>query len=345
VIATSTGALGMAITGLVLGVAVIVGALTGVGLQATATAGIGCTITAGTERPPVTLDAEQLDNAGTLLDVAIELRLPERAAVIAVATALQESGLHSLRHGDRDSLGLFQQRPSSGWGTPEQILNPTHAATAFYRRLIEVQEWQRLPLTQAAQAVQRSAYPDAYARWEPLAARIVATLASRDCDQTAATPARWADDGSPGAIAARAALTQLGVPYAWVAVTPPGPPTASATAPPPSGSTAPGSPTTPGHKPVSDCPEPAASSGEPGNVFPQMNCTQAIWSSSPGTPRTRQPSTTSGCTSAMASWCMLPAPGTWCAPRTSKNPPTGRANTSAPFVRACLDVQAARSSV
>ncbi len=122
------------------------------------------------------LDPEQVRNAAVIVDVAHRLGLPPRAAVIAVATAKQESDLRNLPHGDRDSLGLFQQRPSQGWGTPEQIMDPAYAATRFYQRLARVPGWQNMPLTQAAQAVQRSAHPNAYARWEPLATRVVATL-------------------------------------------------------------------------------------------------------------------------------------------------------------------------
>ena len=92
--------------------------------------------------------------------------------------ALQESKLENLGHlGDRndhDSLGLFQQRPSSGWGTPEQITDPIYSTTAFQKGLKQVDGWQDMPLTDAAQTVQVSAYPDAYAQWEKQAADLVA---------------------------------------------------------------------------------------------------------------------------------------------------------------------------
>lgn len=84
---------------------------------------------------------------------------------VALATALQESGLRNLDYGDRDSLGLFQQRPSQGWGTPQQVRDPAYAARKFYSGLLGVKGWEKMPLTQAAQAVQRSGYPDAYAKW------------------------------------------------------------------------------------------------------------------------------------------------------------------------------------
>jgi hypothetical protein len=101
-----------------------------------------------------------------------------RSAVIAVATAMQESTLENLNYGDRDSLGLFQQRPSAGWGTPAQITNPFYAADAFLHALAAYQAadpgWATQPLYEAAQGVQGSAFPYAYAQWENQAAHIVA---------------------------------------------------------------------------------------------------------------------------------------------------------------------------
>ncbi|MFI7208060.1 peptidoglycan DD-metalloendopeptidase family protein [Micromonospora aurantiaca (nom. illeg.)] len=121
-------------------------------------------------------NAEQVGNAATITDVGMRLGVPPRGWVIAVATAMQESSLINTPGGDRDSVGLFQQRPSQGWGTSAQLHDPRYAATAFYRKLQAVDGWQEMPLTEAAQRVQRSAYPHAYARWEPDAARIVAAL-------------------------------------------------------------------------------------------------------------------------------------------------------------------------
>lgn len=111
-------------------------------------------------------DEEQLTNARTIITVGAERQIPARGWVIALATAMRESGLRNLTGGDRDSLGLFQQRPSQGWGTPAQLHNPAYAAGKFYDKLTTVSGWQTMPLTEAAQAVQRSAYPDAYAKWE-----------------------------------------------------------------------------------------------------------------------------------------------------------------------------------
>lgn len=122
------------------------------------------------------LGHEQLRNARTIVEVAQVRRLPARAAVIALATAYQESWMRNIAWGDRDSLGLFQQRPSYGWGTPKQILTPTYAAGRFYSPLTRLPRWQQLPLTVAAQTVQRSGFPDRYAQWELMAATLVDRL-------------------------------------------------------------------------------------------------------------------------------------------------------------------------
>ncbi|SBT41247.1 hypothetical protein [Micromonospora auratinigra] len=125
----------------------------------------------------IDLNDEQSANVKAIIAATKKAGLPERAAVISIATALQESKLENLGHlGDRndhDSLGLFQQRPSSGWGTPEQITDPEYATLAFLKGLKQVDGWQDMPLTDAAQTVQVSAYPDAYAQWEQQAADLV----------------------------------------------------------------------------------------------------------------------------------------------------------------------------
>ncbi|NJP34011.1 hypothetical protein [Micromonospora thermarum] len=126
----------------------------------------------------VPLDDDQRKNAKEIIKVAKKTGVGERGAVIGIATALQESKLYNLGHlgmyNDHDSQGLFQQRPSSGWGTPEQITDPEYASTAFFEALKNVDGWQDLPLTTAAQTVQVSAYPFHYAQWEEQAADIVA---------------------------------------------------------------------------------------------------------------------------------------------------------------------------
>ncbi|WP_051105107.1 M23 family metallopeptidase [Catelliglobosispora koreensis] len=122
----------------------------------------------------------QIRNAAIIVQTGQKLQIPPRGWVIAVATAMQESSLNNHGHlGDRndhDSLGLFQQRPSQGWGTAEQIMNPEYSSTKFYNKLLAVPNWELLPLTVAAQRVQISAYPNAYAKHEPIATQIVNKL-------------------------------------------------------------------------------------------------------------------------------------------------------------------------
>ncbi|GAA4206676.1 hypothetical protein [Actinocatenispora rupis] len=113
----------------------------------------------------VQLNPDQAANAATIAAVAIRRQLPDRAVVVAIATALQESKLTNLAGGDRDSIGLFQQRPSQGWGEPKQLSDPRYAAGAFYDHLMRVDGWQDMSVTEAAQAVQRSAHPDEYQKW------------------------------------------------------------------------------------------------------------------------------------------------------------------------------------
>ncbi len=128
----------------------------------------------------IPLDDAQVANARAIVEAAKESGVGERGAVIGVATSLQESKLYNLGHlgayNDHDSQGLFQQRPSSGWGSPDQITDPEYASKAFFGALKNVGGWRELPLTAAAQTVQVSAYPYAYAQWEEQAADIVAQL-------------------------------------------------------------------------------------------------------------------------------------------------------------------------
>lgn len=124
---------------------------------------------------------EQSLNAAIIVAVGKQMDVPQYGQVIAIAAALQESGLRNLNHGDRDSLGLFQQRPSQGWGTPTQIMNPAYAATAFYRHLLAIPDWQQMSLNDAAQTVQRSATPTAYGHHEPAARALTAAVGAATC--------------------------------------------------------------------------------------------------------------------------------------------------------------------
>jgi hypothetical protein len=141
----------------------------------------GCAITAGKDAASdalVTfpLSGEQIDNAATIAAIGAKLGMPDHAVTVALATALQESGLRNLQAGDRDSAGLFQQRPSQGWGTRQQILDPVYASTAFYQRLRLQAGWEQLSVADGAQRVQRSGAPSAYAQWEPRARAYAAAL-------------------------------------------------------------------------------------------------------------------------------------------------------------------------
>ncbi|MGI8702010.1 MAG: hypothetical protein ACR2JU_12540 [Nocardioidaceae bacterium] len=123
-----------------------------------------CTATAAGHQ--VTLSTSQAENASIVAAVAARRGLPARAVSIALATAYQESKLENVEYGDSDSLGLFQQRPSQGWGTPTQVMNRFYATNAFYDALVQVPDYQTIDITKAAQEVQRSAYPTAYAAHE-----------------------------------------------------------------------------------------------------------------------------------------------------------------------------------
>ncbi|MFI5916482.1 M23 family metallopeptidase [Dactylosporangium sp. NPDC051541] len=158
-----------------------IGGLTGLGSMS----GIGGPCRGATPPPGGDIsryDTEQRGNAERIVGVGARRGIPARGQVIAVAVAIQESRLHNLGDlgaaNDHDSLGLFQQRPSQGWGSPQQLLDPGYAAGAFYDALLRVDGWARLPLTAAAQAVQHSAYPDAYAKWEADATALVAVASA-----------------------------------------------------------------------------------------------------------------------------------------------------------------------
>ncbi|MCW2582508.1 MAG: hypothetical protein JWQ53_1298 [Klenkia sp.] len=150
----------------------------------------------------LTVTTEQAANAATIAAVARSRGLPERATVIALATAQQESRIRNLAYGDRDSLGLFQQRPSQGWGTEEQVQDPVYSAGKFLDGLVEVAGWDSGRLTEVAQAVQRSGFPEAYQQHEGMAQTLASAL-------LADSPARLSCTFSPadasGPLDARAA--------------------------------------------------------------------------------------------------------------------------------------------
>ncbi|WP_369225230.1 heavy metal transporter [Streptomyces sp. R39] len=171
----------------------------------------GCKVVSGrSDDVSYQFTPEQAVNAATIAAVGTGRGMPERAVAIALATAIQESGLLNIRHGDRDSLGLFQQRPSQGWGTAKQILDPAYAAGMFYAHLAKVPDYETLPLTVAAQRVQRSGYPEAYAKHETDASLLAAALtgqaaATLTCD---GRPAAGTEAAVTGPDAVRTALVR-----------------------------------------------------------------------------------------------------------------------------------------
>jgi hypothetical protein len=140
--------------------------------------GSDCMASAGGEQ--ISLDASQAAIAATIAGVAQREALPPRAVTVAYAAALQESKLQNLTYGDRDSVGVFQQRPSQGWGKPSQLENPVYATSKFFGALVKVPGYQRMPIYQAAQAVQRSADGFAYRQYQPLATRMTAAFTGQD---------------------------------------------------------------------------------------------------------------------------------------------------------------------
>ncbi|GAA4412033.1 hypothetical protein GCM10023168_33480 [Fodinibacter luteus] len=145
---------------------------------------------------------DQASNAAAITAIAVQRDLPPRAATIAIATAMQESKVRNVRFGDRDSLGLFQQRPSQGWGTPEQILNPEYSTNKFYDALVEVDGYTEMDIAEAAQAVQRSAAGEAYAQHEPQA-RVTASVLSGQTHAGAVCALKDPEDaGDPERVAA-----------------------------------------------------------------------------------------------------------------------------------------------
>ena len=130
----------------------------------------GCQI--GTGQQAINLDTDQAAIAATIAGVAARYRLPRQAIVIAYAAALQESKLHNLDYGDRDSVGIFQQRPSQGWGPAAELEDPIYATTKFFAALTQVPGYTRMPVYQAAQDVQHSADGSAYEQWTYLARQL-----------------------------------------------------------------------------------------------------------------------------------------------------------------------------
>ncbi|MBR7827547.1 C40 family peptidase [Actinospica sp. MGRD01-02] len=228
-------AVAAAISAPLLAVATLAAIAGAVGADSDSTTSSICSTGATGPADTKNLTTAQLANAKIIADVGVSMGVPMPGETIAIATALQESGLQNLDYGDRDSLGLFQQRPSQGWGTAAEIMNPTYAAQQFYKQLLQVPGWRSMSTTAAAQAVQHSAFPDAYEKWSAEASALAteftgnaATCTPTDSgDNTVAAAAVNAAGysipaGTPAPIAAviTFALAQLGKPYVYGATGP-----------------------------------------------------------------------------------------------------------------------------
>ena len=172
----------------------------------------GCSLPVPADGPPLSAPAsgwpqlgaynpDQVAMAATIVSVGAQMSVPVRGWVIGVATAIQESNLSNPTGGDQDSIGLFQQRPSQGWGTPQQLHDPVYASGKFFAKLLTIPNWQDMALTDAAQAVQGSALPMAYAKWEPDASMLVNTVGGGAFWDNSAGPGTGFacdGDGQPG---------------------------------------------------------------------------------------------------------------------------------------------------
>jgi hypothetical protein len=124
----------------------------------------------------VALDPQQAQIAATIAGVAYNRGMPSRAVTVAYAAAMQETHLHNLDYGDRDSVGVFQQRPSEGWGPASKLIDPVYASTKFFRALAQVPDYRQMPVYKAAQAVQHSADGSAYQQYQTLASQLTSAF-------------------------------------------------------------------------------------------------------------------------------------------------------------------------
>ena len=167
------------------------------------------------------LDTEQRAIVEQIIAIGKQRRLPPRAWQIAIQAGMTESRLHNLHYGDRDSLGIFQMRPSQGWGSAAQVTDPVYAINKFYDKLLMVPGWETQRPGDSAQDIERSAFPGRYHQWEPLAVNVIDTVGG---DVTEFVKASCATPlPAPSEIAGRAiqyALGEVGKPYVWGATGP-----------------------------------------------------------------------------------------------------------------------------
>ncbi|HEX6354830.1 C40 family peptidase [Actinophytocola sp.] len=167
------------------------------------------------------LKEDQRANVALIIQIGKERQLPPLAWQIAIQAGMTESGLRNLNHGDRDSLGMFQMRPSMGWGSPAQVVDPHYSINKFYDVLIKVPNWEQQRPGESAQDVERSAFPDRYHKWEPMAAHLIGNVGlvpdPTGCGQGTGLLLAAPTEGAGKAI--EWAMGQLGKPYQWGALT------------------------------------------------------------------------------------------------------------------------------
>jgi cell wall-associated NlpC family hydrolase len=178
------------------------------------------------EAPPVAvrvgdLDAEQRVIVEQIVAIGKQRRLPPRAWQIAIQAGMTESRLHNLHYGDRDSLGIFQMRPSQGWGSAAQVTDPVYEINKFYDVLLAVPNWETRRPGDIAQAIERSAFPTRYHQWEPLAVNVIGTVGGDVAEFTKAScTAPLPASSEVAGRAVRYALGEVGKPYVWGATGP-----------------------------------------------------------------------------------------------------------------------------
>jgi peptidoglycan DL-endopeptidase CwlO len=178
------------------------------------------------EAPPVAvrvsdLDPEQRSIVELIIAIGKQRRLPPRAWQIAIQAGMTESRLHNLNYGDRDSLGIFQMRPSQGWGSVAQVTDPVYEINKFYDKLLMVPGWETQRPGESAQSVERSAFPSRYHQWEPLAVNVIGAVGGDVTEFVRASCTAPLPASSE--VAGRAmqfALGEVGKPYVWGATGP-----------------------------------------------------------------------------------------------------------------------------
>src|SRR5579864_4900216 len=193
----------IAVSGLAVGVVVVRG---GPGPAAR----VGCNFASTAASTQYSIAPTQAQNAAIIAAVAMRKGMPDHAVTVALAAALQETKLRNLPYGDLDSVGLFQQRPSQGWGTGTQIMDPNYEASAFYDHLGQVRGWQPMPVTDAARLVQQSARPEAYAAWEGEARSLASALTGEVPAGLSCRLDGFSGPAPPASALTEAATTEMG---------------------------------------------------------------------------------------------------------------------------------------